>query len=414
MENPGRNPKRTVQKPSSQPTFLNSLETFFGLALSLISLLFFARLLVDISNRMLVPFIPQISSGLGLTITAYSWLIALRSLSGLVSPIMGVLADRHGRRLVISISLAVHSLGMFAMAFSSGWWSILPLLIIGLSTSAYLPVQKAYVSDAASYQRRGRAMATVEASFSVAGILGLPLVGVLIDTVGWRMPFMVMGALSTLGALLIWLRLPSTHERTLTDASWSTITALFRKPRVLVSVVVALVLCVGFGIFMTFWGIWLTQDFGFTAVDLGLVGTSIGFAELVGVVLSGLFIDAIGKRRGSLWGLVIAAVSFTLVPLARQDLASVRFMLVITAVLLEFCFTSLYPLFAEQAPEARATLFSLVAVGASIGIGIGSPIATTLWQWKGLLAVVFVGSGSLAVAAILVRIFLYDRSEKAA
>jgi predicted MFS family arabinose efflux permease len=163
--------------------------------------------------------------------------------------------------------------------------------------------------------------------------------------------------------------------------------------------------------FMTFWGIWLSEEFGFTAIDLGLVGTSVGFAELVGVVLSGLFIDTIGKRRGSLMGLLVAALSFFLIPMARQELAWIRFGLFATAVLLEFCFTSLFPLFAEQAPEARATLFSLVALGTSIGIGFGSPIATTLWQWRGLNAVTFVGGGCLLLAFVFVWFFLIDHPD---
>jgi predicted MFS family arabinose efflux permease len=404
--------KNTVQTPSSKHTSQNSFEDFFGLGLELISLLFFARLLVDTSNRMLVPFIPQFSSGLGLTLAAYSWMLALRSLSGVVSPFIGMLADRYGRRIVITSALALRGLGLSIMAGSTGWWSLMPLLLIGLTTSAYLPVQKAYVSDQVCYERRGRALATVEASFSVSGILGLPLVGWLIDTWGWRMPFLVMGLLSFVAALTIGLRLPSTQKRTPSGSSWEKVRTLFRRPAVLVSMAVALILCAAFGIFMTFWGIWLTEDFGFRAIDLGLIGTLIGFAELAGVVFSGLFIDAIGKRRGSLIGLFAAALSFMLIPLAQQDLIWIRVMLVGTAVLLEFCFTSLFPLFAEQAPEARATLFSLVALGTSLGIGLGSPAATTLWQWKGLASVTFVGGGALLLAFVLSWFFLKDEAAR--
>lgn len=109
--------------------------------------MFLIRLIVDISNRIFIPFIPQLASGLGLTITAFSWLLALRSLTGLASPLIGVLADRYGRRLIRVVALALRGVGLLGLGFSMGWWSAIPMLLISLTTTAYLPVQKAYVSD---------------------------------------------------------------------------------------------------------------------------------------------------------------------------------------------------------------------------------------------------------------------------
>ena len=304
-----------MKEPSSKKDIKNRLEDYLGLGIELVSLLFFARLMVDTVNRMLVPYIPQISSGLGLSIAAYSWILGLRSVSGFISPLVGYFADRYGRRIVITTSLSICGIGLLAVSFSKGWWSILPILLISLTTSAFLPVQKAYVSDQAHYERRGRALASVEASFSIAGILGLPFIGWLIDTWGWQMPFLVMAMTCFAGAATVGMRLPSALEHRASDTSWMTLKGLLKKPRVPASMAVALGLCMAFGMFMTFWGIWLTEDFGFTAVALGLTGTSIGVAELAGVVLSGLFIDRMGKRRGSLIGLFMAAISFSTISL---------------------------------------------------------------------------------------------------
>lgn len=402
-----------MQEPSLERDVKSRLENYLGLGIELISLLFLARLMVDTVNRMLVPYIPQFSSGLGLSIAAYSWILALRSLSGFISPFIGFIADRYGRRIVITMSLAICGIGLLAVSFSKGWWSILPILLISLTTSAFLPVQKAYVSDQAHYERRGRALASVEASFSIAGILGLPFIGWLIDTWGWQMPFLVMAMTCFTGAAIVGIRLPSSLEYRGSNTSWLTFQGLLKKPRVPASMAVAFGLCLAFGIFMTFWGIWLTEDFGFTAVGLGLTGTSIGVAELAGVILSGLFIDRMGKRRGSLIGLFAAAISFSMISLVQENITWIKVMLVLTAVLLEFSFTSLYPLFADQAPEARATLFALVALSTSIGIGLGSPIAASLWRWRGLSAVTFVGGAILTVTFVLIWIFLKEGSEGA-
>ena len=83
----------------------NRAADFFGLGVELIVLMFLARLILDIGNRIFIPFLPRFSDGLGLSITAFGWVLALRALTGLASPIVGVLADRYGRRRIMVIAL---------------------------------------------------------------------------------------------------------------------------------------------------------------------------------------------------------------------------------------------------------------------------------------------------------------------
>jgi len=56
----------------------------------------------------------------------------------------------------------------------------------------------------------------------------------------------------------------------------------------------------------------------------------------------------------------------------------------------------MFPVVAEQAPEARATMFSIVSLGASIGLALGSPVAIYLFQSVGLIGV----GGSMLIALI--------------
>ncbi|MBN1665997.1 MAG: MFS transporter, partial [Anaerolineales bacterium] len=122
--------------PTSKPTITQQITNFFGLGIELVSLMFLVRLIVDITNRIFMPFIPQLSSGLSLTITAFSWLLALRSLTGLASPLIGVLADRHGRRIIMVIALVLRGVGLLGLSLATGLWSALPMLLISLSTTA--------------------------------------------------------------------------------------------------------------------------------------------------------------------------------------------------------------------------------------------------------------------------------------
>jgi predicted MFS family arabinose efflux permease len=117
-------------------------------------------------------------------------------------------------------------------------------------------------------------------------------------------------------------------------------------------------------------------------------------------------IDRVGKRRGSQLGLLLLAGLFLLLPLTQKNLLWVKLMLVSLGALFEFSIVSLLPLYSEQVPEARATVFSLVALGVSLGAGIGSPVTAALWEWKGLQAVCAVAVVSLSIALMLVWRFL--------
>jgi predicted MFS family arabinose efflux permease len=141
---------------------------------------------------------------------------------------------------------------------------------------------------------------------------------------------------------------------------------------------------------------------------LGLTSIIIGFGELSGSVSSGLFIDRIGKRRGALIGMFISGVLFLQIPWIGKSPFTIRAALLATMVFLEFTIVSLFPLYSEQVPEARATEFSLIAFGTSVGFVIGPSLATFLWSWKGVFPVTLVGALCVFLAGILVWWFLFE------
>ncbi|MBC8506105.1 MAG: MFS transporter [Chloroflexi bacterium] len=400
-----------MDRSSTRNSLLERGINFFGLSIGLISLVFIVRVVLDTSFRMVYPFIPQISAGLKLSITAFSWLLTVRSLSGLFGSLMGILADKYGRRKIMGLGLVSQCLGTMGIAFSTGWWSVIPMLLVGIAMNTFLPAQQAYISDLAPYERRGRALASVDIAFAFSGMAMMPIVGWILDTWGWRVPFLVLGPLSLISALAIWYKLPATEERSVSayGGFWN----VLKRSNVIVAIIVAMFFFIAVGIFMTFWGIWLSTDYGFDALALGFVATGIGIAELCGAAFSGLFIDQIGKRRGSLIGIALAAVLFLMIPFTQGNLLWIRIVLIVGGILVEYGIISLFPLYGEQAPDARATVFSLVALGNTIGLGFGPPLTVALWNWRGLGAVTSVGAISLVIAFFLVLLFLRDQPSTA-
>lgn len=384
------------------------LTAFFGISIQIIGVLFLARVTVDTGTRMVYPFIPQVSAGLNVTVVGLSWLIFIRALSGMVGPIFGLLADHYGRRIMMAVGLLCQSIGVIGLALSQQWWATLPMIFYGLTLAAFIPAEQAYISDRVAYHKRGRALATIEFSWALAGIVSLPVVGWMIDSFGWQVPFFIEGLLSLIGAALVWFGLPATETRSQTKLNASTLVRVWRYRNVLASMAVGLLLFVGIGTYATVWSIWLTADFSLTAVTLGLIATVIGIAELGGSGLSSLFIDRIGKKRGSQAGLLLAAMAFMLLPLTQANLYLAVVGLVGLGLFLEFTVVSLIPLYSEQVPDARATVFSLVALGISVGVACGSPLAASLWEQFGLWAVSIVAAACFVAAFGLTSKYLKE------
>ena len=388
---------------------------FFGAGLALVSSLFVIRLLVDSGFRMLYSFVPQISAGLEVSITVFGWLLMVRSSSALLSPVLGSLADRYGRRNVMIFALLSQMFGMLGLAFLKGWWAAIPIFFSGVAVNSYLPAQQAYISDLVSFERRGRALASVDMAFAVSGMTVMPLIGWTLSVYGWKTSFFWLSALSALAAFLSWRFLPESNPAK-DDVNHVPVSmgSLLRQHNIQASLGVAALLFTGVGIFMTFWSIWLSADFGFDSVDLGLMATRIGIAEMFGVILAGMIVDKLGKQRSSLLGVAMAAIFFVLIPLGRGNLTTIRVALVLTVFWLEYSIVSLFPLYGEQAPQARASIFSLVALANGVGLALGPVIATALWERSGLNAITWVAGCSLALSALLIAFFLHEKVEEKA
>lgn len=386
----------------------NRLQAFLGVSLQIMGIVFVTRFIMDIGTRMLYPFIPQISTGLGLTVVAFSWLIFIRAITGMAGPIFGLLADRVGRRKVMAYGSLGQGLAVIGVALSRQWWAVLPMILYGLSLAAFIPAGQAYISDQAPFHKRGRALGAIELSWALVGIVSLPVVGWLIDSFGWQIPFLLLSIFNFLGAALAWFRLPAIEHRSRHKLALAEMWRICLRPNVLAAIGVGLFLFIAVGIFITIWGIWLNQAFNLNAAALGGVATAIGLAELGGSGMSSLFIDRIGKRRGSQAGLIGLTITLLLLPLTQSSLLVAIAALILAGMFIEFSIVALLPLYAEQAPEARATVFSLTAFGVSIGVASGSPLTAILWNNFGLWAVCGVAAVCAFIASGLVTVFLQE------
>jgi DHA1 family inner membrane transport protein len=365
-----------------------------------------ARLVVNTSRRFAYPFASALSRGLGVPLAAITSLIAVNQATGVLSPVFGPLGDRWGYRVMMLAGLGMLTGGMLAGGLLPTYGVVLPALFLaGLGKSVFDPALQAYVGQRVPYQRRGLAIGLIEFAWAGSALVGLPLVGLLIERMGWQAPFFVLGGLALLSMVALRALLPDdSHQQRDTESP-----ANFREAWRRLSGDRAALGALGFGLLVSaandnlfvVYGLWLESAFGLSVAMLGAATTVIGVAELLGEGLTASIADQLGLKRALVAGLILSALSYILLPLMGRTLSSALMGLFVTFLTFEFTIVTAFSVFTEILPAARATMMSSSVAAISIGRMMGALVGGPVWLAGGMLATGFVSAAVSGLALVL-------------
>jgi predicted MFS family arabinose efflux permease len=374
-------------------------------------IIFLARTTINVAFRIIYPFLPSIARGLGISLTAATRLITLRMVAGLGAPFLGSLADRYGRRRVMIVALALFALaGLLIAGVGTLPAAVIAFALFGITKVLYDPALHAFIGDQVPYRERGRAVGIVELSWSCAWLVGVPASGFLIERFGWRAPWAVLAGLALIGSGLTRAFLPASSPPPVRAGGRQFIASLVATWRDLLgrrSVVVLLLASFSFtmAIEVPFivYGDWLETTFGLSLSTLGLASTVVGVAEATAELGATVVTDRLGKRRSVLLGALGLAASLLALPwLARLGLGAALAGVMLMMLSFEFGLVSLLPLASELAPEARASLLSLLYTAFSLSRILGAFLGGWLWRWQSIALQAGAGVGcALLAAAVL-------------
>jgi len=368
-----------------------------------------AKLLVDIGVQMFNPFLPIFAAGLGVDVLTMGRLLGLRSATGLLAPVAGALADRTGYRRVIRGALLLSAAGFFLLAAANSLWLItLAFLLIGVGASSFVPTLQAYVSARLPYAIRARGLGMIEYAWALTGILGLPLVGLMLQHLSWQVPLIVLGAGLTAMAFVFGLLPPARQSgpRTAPGARRGAPLDFFRigaNARSAYAAIAAAALSYFAAMqVMIAHGVWLQAEYGLSAAQLGAVAFVLGFFDLAASVSVSLFTDRIGKRRSVLIGIAGSLVGYVLMPFFNFNVVAATLAIALARMFFEFNIVSHFPLLSQQSPPHRGKLMTL---GAAISLA-GATVAGFSGPWLYLTAGVgaLAATSAVAVTASLVLV----------
>jgi MFS family permease len=171
--------------------------------------------LVALMQTLVVPLLPDFPGILGVTADDASWLVTATLLaSAVATPIVSRSADMYGKRKMMVVCLAIMVTGSVLAAVGGSFvWLIIGRTLQGFAT-ALIPVGISIMRDELPKEKMGSAVALMSATLGIGSALGLPLAGVLYQSLGWTSIFWVSAAAGTLLLVAVVLVVPESKVRT--------------------------------------------------------------------------------------------------------------------------------------------------------------------------------------------------------
>ncbi len=254
---------------------------------------------------------------LGIVLTSYSLCQAL------AAPLLGRLADRHGRRRLLLLGLAGSAASLALMGLAESLWLLLVARALAGLCGGSIAVAQAFAADLAGPAGRTRAMGLVGAAIGLAFTIG-PALGALATPLGFAATALIGAGLAAANLVLAAVALPPGR-------------AARPRPRGRSGRRVAPwpLLAAGFATMTAFVGMETTVAYlAASRFDAGpaFVGVLLAVAGLVLTVVQGVLVAPAARRWGEVRVTVVGAVLMAAGLLAMPFLAELPFVVAVLAV----------------------------------------------------------------------------------
>ena len=362
------------------------------------------RTVFNSTYRMVYPLLPIFSRALGVDINAISLALTTRSVLGAFGTFLGSVADYKGRRAGMLFGLVIYTVGVSVVIISPTFLGFtIALVMTTLGKYVFDPAMQAYLGDSVPYGKRGLALAVTEVGWSLSFIAGVPFVAYLIAKSGWISPFwlfMILGGIMI--GLIAWLIQPGALQEKRDRTFLQNATKVLKGSTALWGLAIGIFASAANEVVNLIFGVWLKETFGLQLLALGGASAVIGFAELGGESLVGIFTDRIGKVRSVGLGLILNSFMAVALVILGKSVSGALLGLFLFYLTFEFTLVASIPMMTEILPEMRATMMAFNVAGLSLGRAIGAFVAVPIYAW-GLLASVLAAAIFNGFAFVAVR-----------
>lgn len=247
---------------------------------------------------------------------------ALALVQVLLATPMGIISDRHGRRVVTVSGFSITSASSVILYFTgSPFTAILSLFVIRIGLAQISPATSALVGDFSDKHHIARSFGVASMAVNVGSAVGPFVAGLLIVSVGYRPSFLFAAALSSLAALF---SLATSSRKGDSSSHYrpqlaSTLEKASHNRQLLLGWLGLFFGSIMLGGFLNIFQIY-AKDSGIGEDVIGLLVASRGLFAAVGRIPLGMLIDRFGKMAYTVsFALAGMALTFPLLT-ATNDL----------------------------------------------------------------------------------------------
>lgn len=179
-----------------------------------ITVLALAGLVVAVMQTLLVPLVPELPQLLGVSGDDASWLITATLLaSAVATPSLSRLADMHGKRRMMLVSLAVMAAGSVLGAVGGSLGLLILARVLQGCGMALIPIGMSIMRDELPRERLGAAVALMSATLGIGAAVGLPVSGLIYTHFGWHALFWISAVLAVVMLVAVRIVIPESTVR---------------------------------------------------------------------------------------------------------------------------------------------------------------------------------------------------------
>lgn len=223
------------------------------------------------------------------------------------------------RRKLLTASLVLYALAHFAAAFAPDYDSLLAVRIVTAIGAAIFTAQAAATAGLmVPPAERGKAIGLVFLGWSIAAVVGVPLGAYLGAHIGWRLTIALVGAMSALLALWVWMQIPAKlFVAPMDRAAWK---SLFGNTALMLAIASTALQAIGQFTVFSYMARVLKEFIAASPTTISLMFLCFGFTGVIGNVIGTRVMDRVGAAHVSLVAMACMATAMAFWPLTRDSL----------------------------------------------------------------------------------------------